>query len=98
MAESGFYNPGSGDGEQPEVQPRQDPNLRKPRAGEAYAQPPEREWGEGVVTGDPPDHYVQLANGAVIPGSSGGSHYHDPEMGLVPITATYPAGRELPRS
>lgn len=75
-----------------------DPNLRAPRAGETHPDPVDtREWGEGVVTGDAPDHYVQLANGAVIPGSSGGTHYHDPEMGLIPIVAVFPAGKELPR-
>jgi hypothetical protein len=72
-----------------------DPNLKPARAGEAHATPVQPEWGEGVVTGDPADHYVHLANGAVIPGSSGGTHYHDPEMGLVPIVRTFPAGKTL---
>jgi hypothetical protein len=40
---------------------------------------------------------VHLANGAVVPGNSVGTHYHDPDMGLVPIVARYYAGRELPR-
>lgn len=74
-----------------------DANLKGPRTGEAHPEPPQRIEGEGCITGDPPDHYVHLANGAVVPGSSGGTHYHDPEMGLVPIVRTFPAGRELPR-
>lgn len=74
-----------------------DANLKGARATESHPEPPQREWGEGVITGDPPDHYVHLANGAVIPGNSGGTHYHDPEMGLVPIVNVFYAGRELPR-
>lgn len=73
----------------------QDPNVREPRANEKHAEPPKAEWGEGVVTGDPADHYVHLANGAVIPGNSGGTHYHDPDMGMVPIVNVFPAGRSL---
>jgi hypothetical protein len=72
-----------------------DPNLKSARAGEKHADPVAPQWGEGVITGDPADHYVHLANGAVIPGSSGGTHYHDPEMGLVPIVSTFPAGKTL---
>lgn len=71
--------------------------LRGPR-DEQHQAPPVQEWGEGVITGDPPDHYVHLANGAVVTGSNGGTHYHDPDQGIVPIVAVYPAGRELPRS
>lgn len=66
--------------------------LRGPRAGEQHAAPPAIEWGEGVVTGDPPSHYVHLANGAVVEGSAGGTHHHDPEYGLIPIVAVYPKG------
>lgn len=75
---------------------QEDPNLRQAR-DEQHAAPVTPEYGEGVITGDAPDHYVQLANGAVIPGNSGGTHYHDPKMGLVPIVAVFPAGRELSR-
>lgn len=82
------------DGENPPVKSG-DPNLRTPRANEKHAAPPVQEWGEGVVTGDPADHYVHLANGAVIPGNSGGTHYHDPDLGLVPIVSVFPAGRSL---
>lgn len=86
-------------GNAPQSQPAQnsDPNLRGPRNGESHPQPVSQEWGEGVVTGDPPDFYVHLANGAVVAGSSGGTHYHDPELGLIPIVAVFPAGKELPR-
>jgi hypothetical protein len=73
-----------------------DPVLKAPR-DEVHAQPTAPVEGEGAITGDPPDHYVHLANGAVIAGSSGGTHYHDPELGIVPIVSVYPAGKELPR-
>ena len=42
-------------------------------------------------------HALTSINGAVVAGSAGGTHYHDPEMGLVPIVAVFPAGKELPR-
>jgi len=74
-----------------------DANLRAARTDQKHPEPPQRIEGEGVITGDPPDHYVHLANGAVVPGNSVGTHYHDPDMGLVPIVARYYAGRELPR-
>ncbi len=74
-----------------------DPNLKPARSGETHVTPPQPEYGEGVVTGDAPDHYVHLANGAVVAGSAGGTHYHDPDSGLVPIVSVYPAGKELPR-
>lgn len=69
--------------------------LRAPREGEKHPTPPRREWGEGVITGEPHDHYVQLANGAVITGCAGGTHYDDPDYGLIPVIATFPAGRYL---
>lgn len=69
--------------------------LRAPREGQKHPEPPKREWGEGVVTGEPHDHYVQLANGAVITGCAGGTHHDDPDYGLIPIIATFPAGRYL---
>jgi len=78
-------------------QPGQDPNLKPPRENESHPAPPAVEWGEGVVTGHAPDHYVHLANGAVIPGCAGGTHYDDPVLGLVPIVAKFAAGKELPR-
>lgn len=74
-----------------------DPNLRNAREGEVHKTPVQPEYGEGAITGEPPDHYVHLANGAVVPGCSVGTHYHDPEMGLVPIVNRFPAGRDLPR-
>lgn len=75
-----------------------DANLRSARNTEdKHPEPAARIEGEGAVTGEPPDHYVHLANGAVIPGCSVGTHYHDPEMGLVPIVNRFYAGRELPR-
>lgn len=86
---------GAADHDTGQWDPRNDPNIRTPRQGEVHQPRPQQEWGEGVVTGDPPDHYVHLANGAVIPGSSGGTHYDDPEMGIVPIVRVFPAGRAL---
>lgn len=86
-----FWNPGSVPAGNPEA------NLRAPRQEETHPAAPTAEFGEGVITGHGPDHYVHLANGAVIPGCSGGTHYHDPDMGLLPIVRTFPAGRELPR-
>lgn len=65
------------------------------REGESHPAPPVRIEGEGAITGDPPDHYVHLANGAVIPGSSGGTHYDHPTLGLIPIVRVFPAGRAL---
>lgn len=78
---SEFFNP----------QPQTDPHLTAPRE-EQHRQPPAAEWGEGVVTGHAPDHYVHLANGAVIEGCAGGTHYHDPERGIIPIVAVYRKG------
>ncbi len=78
---------------------KKDPYLRSGRDGEEHAKPEERTWGEGVITGDDPDHYVHLANGAVIAGSSGGTHYHDAETDtLIPIVQVFAAGRSLPRA
>lgn len=75
-----------------------DPFLQQPREGEVHAAPEERTYGEGVVTGDAPDHYVHLANGAVMSGSAGGTHYHDAATDtLIPIVRVFPAGKELPR-
>jgi hypothetical protein len=75
-----------------------DPYLRSGRAGEVHATPARPEWGEGVITGDAPDHYVHLANGAVLAGSSGGTAFHDAETDtLIPIVRVFAAGRELPR-
>jgi hypothetical protein len=83
-----FWNPSDS------LKAESDPNLRTGR-DEAHAEPPARDYGEGVITGDPADHYVHLGNGAVIAGSSGGTHYHDPKNGLIPIVSVYPAGRPL---
>lgn len=90
---TGFWNNQARD----EVADSNDPNLRSAREGETHKAPPQAVEGEGVITGDAPDHYVHLANGAVIPGSSVGTHYHDPDMGLVPIVNRFPAGKELAR-
>lgn len=78
---------------------KKDPYLRAPREGEEHAKPAQQEWGEGVETGGPFDHYVHLANGAVVAGHSGGTVYHDAETDtLIPIVRTFPAGKDLPRA
>lgn len=67
-----------------------DSNLQAPRDGEVLHRPQsEPSSMEGVKTGHDPDHYVHLANGAVIAGCAGGTHYDDPERGLVPIVSVY---------
>lgn len=74
----------------PGQQQGDDPNLRSARENEVHAPPVSQPASmEGVKTGHDPDHYVHLANGAVIAGCAGGTHYDDPERGLVPIVSVY---------
>lgn len=111
MPDNQFYSPGDDphaevddrggvyNRDSQEHDPRSEDNrpvLRGPRQGEVHARAISQEVSmEGVVTGDPHDHYVHLANGAVVTGCSGGTHYDDPEWGLVPIVARFPAGKDL---
>ena len=68
--------------------------TRDPRADERYQAPPERIEGEGVKTGPPHDHYVHLADGSVITGHAGGTHFHDAERGLIPVVSVFPMGTQ----